>query len=103
MSEMLKVSICIDCICVPMCLNKEVYKLRIGCTILDDLFVNLTSNLNQDEQLIVHVKGLNRTFSLGKLIYDNKFGVSPYRITIVEFTEYKWNMDIIKKGSYSHV
>lgn len=94
MSEtMLKISICINCICMPVCLNKKSHNLRIECAILDDLLISLISNLNEDEQLIVHIKGLNRTFSLGKLIYDDKFEVSPYRITIIEFTKYKWNMN----------
>lgn len=63
---MISSSICVDCICLPVCLSKGHYKLTRTCSFITNALINISYATPIDDQTIIYFKGLDRTVTVNR-------------------------------------
>ena len=67
---MIKSSICLDCICAPMCISKPASKLITDCAFVDQVIDRVTDILAPSNDETIFFRGLNVSIGVSK----NKYG-----------------------------
>ena len=74
----IKSSICVDCICLPICLSKLNYNLISQCDFIKNAINNICASVIDDEHITIFFTSLNRDFTIKRedkelVIQDTRF------------------------------
>ena len=75
---MIKSNICVDCICLPVCLGKLNHKLFSECSFMNNALDNICAGVVNNEYISILFVGLHREFTIKRVekrlvIEDTRF------------------------------
>jgi hypothetical protein len=62
---------CIDCLCVPVCKTKDLYKLNHDCSLMLNFFIEIQCNIPRNSYRFVYIQALHRTYE-GNMLDNGK-------------------------------
>jgi len=54
-------ALCVDCICLPICLNKNDIKLLDDCSFFSNTLINISYSLTLNDSVAIYFRNLDRT------------------------------------------
>ncbi len=68
---MINSHLCIDCICVAVCINKTIPSLLDNCSLIKNSVLNICASMSMEDLCIIHLKGLDRKIKVRTKDGDN--------------------------------
>lgn len=68
---MFNTPLCINCVCLPMCLSKTHCKTMRECSFVKNTLKNISASVPVDDEIDIHFYALEKTYRVKKLIDGN--------------------------------